>query len=504
MEGKYKAGTIYDPTPYGAGTVDRYTVEDKLAELFTEEVFDFDDFYRECMKREPVDSMTSAEAAAAADPSLWNYSTPDGGTGFSYANDFDYFLMRWFAVVDACGIGTYGSEGFELCGSKLERDSHKAVVEWLTGDRRAFTDAVSNIEIAADWSNGNVAMSGTSYGGTIPFEVAVTGVKGLKTIIPVAGIASWYDYTNSQGIPIRNTVNYVDYLAGNNAGGTFLDGDWDQPNPLYGSWLWTIAKEQEDTNGDYAPVWEAMDYTTDEENHIECSALVVSGLNDYNVTTRHAAMMVEAFQKAGKTVKLVLHQGGHINLGGVSINGTVWDEILNAWLSHYLFGVENDVESLPAVMAQNNITGTFDAFDAWPGEKTITLKTDADEDKTILTSEGIGPYSMEYQENHQNNLTYEDQEDFYLTLPKEYAASYRFDPPAGTTIQGTPAVHVLLDSDRQDLDGLMITAVLIDVSDHGEFLAYLPKTELEGDVEEQELELTYSFEPGDEEWPMRA
>lgn len=57
-------------------------------------------------------------------------------------------------------------------------------------------------KIYADWSSGNVAMTGVSYGGTLPFEVAATGVKGLKTIIPVAGIASWYDYTNSQGAPL--------------------------------------------------------------------------------------------------------------------------------------------------------------------------------------------------------------------------------------------------------------------------------------------------------------
>ena len=97
-------------------------------------------------------------------------------------------------------------------------------------------------------------MTGCSYGGTIPFEVAVTGVKGLTTIIPFARIASWYDYTNSQGITIMNTTNYADYLAGSNTGGTFLDDEWNEPNPVYGSWLWTIAREQEATSGDYAPV----------------------------------------------------------------------------------------------------------------------------------------------------------------------------------------------------------------------------------------------------------
>ena len=55
-------------------------------------------------------------------------------------------------------------------------------------------------------------MTGRSYGGTTDFAVASTGVKGLKTIVPVAGIASWYEYTNSQGIATGG-VAYSDHLA---------------------------------------------------------------------------------------------------------------------------------------------------------------------------------------------------------------------------------------------------------------------------------------------------
>ena len=327
-EGKYKAAVLYNPTPYGAGTVEK--AEESASVLYTEKVFDQSRFYLPCEKREPAGTMTTLEAAAKADPLQWNYKVPGSGApGFGYAEGLSYYAVRGFAIVDACGIGTYGSEGFELCGLKLERDSHKAVVEWLAGDRRAFTDTTSNIEITADWCNGNVAMTGCSYGGTIPFEVAVSGVKGLKTIVPYAGIANWYDYTNSQGVSILNLSNYADSLAGYNAGGTFLDDEWEEPNPEYGSWLWTIAKEQDDTNGDYAPVWEQMDYTTDAENHTACSALVVTGMNDLNVTTRHADLMVETFKKAGQTVKLVLHQGAHMELYGMSINGTAWDEIIS-------------------------------------------------------------------------------------------------------------------------------------------------------------------------------
>ena len=37
VEGTYKAAVIYDPTPYGAGTVERY---EDMGELYVEKVFD--------------------------------------------------------------------------------------------------------------------------------------------------------------------------------------------------------------------------------------------------------------------------------------------------------------------------------------------------------------------------------------------------------------------------------------------------------------------------------
>ena len=186
VEGYYKAATIYYPTPYSAGTYTDPNYSSYTA-LYREERFDNEKFYKPCLKREPAGEMSTMEAALSARPNKdWNYHAPladehgQPQIGFSSAEIYDWYLARGYAVVEACGIGTYGSEGFELCGTHLERDSHKAVVEWLSGDRRAFTDKTSNIEIAADWSNGNVAMTGCSYGGTLPFSVATTGVKGLR------------------------------------------------------------------------------------------------------------------------------------------------------------------------------------------------------------------------------------------------------------------------------------------------------------------------------------
>lgn len=483
VEGVCKAGVIYDPTPYCAGTYDQEkdSSVSSYKVLYREKRFDYDSLYRPCSKREPEGEMSSMDAALSAKPAKdWNYTTPISGIpGFWNATIYDYYLARGYAVVEASGIGTYGSEGFELCGTHLERDSHAAVVEWLAGKRKAFTDRTNNIEIKADWCNGNVAMTGCSYGGTLPFSVAATGVEGLKTIIPYAGIASWYDYTNSQGVPTILEVNYTDYLAAMNCGGTFLDRDWTVPNEEYGSWLWTIAQDQLETNGNYAPIWEESDYAKDWEG-LRCSALIVQGLNDFNVTTRHADKMVQAFTKAGQTVKLVLHQDGHNFIYNTLVRGELWNEIQNRWLAHYLYDVDNDAENMPAVLAQSNVDGEYHPYDSWREFKYTEAPVYFEADRTDVTTKGLALYaSMFIQENNPDLYGEEHREEYYLSLEDNRAAFYSLTLPENATVYGVPEIHLKLSTRVTDYEGLMISAILIDAADDGErFKAYHVKNRL--------------------------
>ena len=70
--------------------------------------------------------------------------------------------------------------------------------------------------------------------------------------------------------------------------------------------------------------------------------------------------MHTAFEQAGQTVKLILHQGPHITPTmanknyGILIDGKFYDDIVNEWISHYLYGVENSAEEMPEVLAQTN------------------------------------------------------------------------------------------------------------------------------------------------------
>ena len=243
----------------------------------------------------------------------------------------------------------------------------------------AYTDKTSNIQIHADWSNGSVGMTGRSYAGTTQFGLATTGVEGLKTIVPVAGIASWYEYTNSQGISTRSSTAYTNTLAAYCAG-RYLDseaavaaaksdgitdyvssGDYASISDKYSDYLGELSNQQTRLNGDYASetaakdsdTWEIRDYTLHADK-IQCPALIVHGLNDYNVRTKEFQLMYNAFTKAGENVKLLLHQDGHLTptypAGNYvfDIGDSSYDEILNRWFSHYLYGVENGAEDMSA------------------------------------------------------------------------------------------------------------------------------------------------------------
>ena len=479
-QGHYKAGTLYDPTPYGAGTVDDETLKSSM--VLNPVPFDYEKLYASGEKRTPKGSMTTLEAAELAEADSWNYRVPiSRQQGYGYAEIYNYYLARGFAVVEAGGIGTYGSEGFELCGFDLERDAHRCVVEWLTGDRVAFTDPYSDIEIAADWSNGNVAMTGCSYGGTLPFEVATTGVKGLRTIIPFAGIASWYDYTNSQGAPLYLEADYGYDLAFFNSGAAFLDDDWTVVNDDYASFLWQFSQDQKATNGNYDDIWERLDYTLD-PSKISCSALIVHGMNDFNVTTKHADLMARAFASAGQPFKLVLHQDGHNFLNGIVVNGDLWEQIMNKWLSHYLYDVDNGIENMPAVSVQSNVDGSFANYATWGDFSYESFPYDREtnpDNVSHIDTTAIAAYATGYLTGTDDAGRENLRDNYYLSLPESASATYVFELPDNYTFCGIPELHVKLSTRNVNMEGMVFSALLLDTIDGStEFKAYMTQKRL--------------------------
>lgn len=392
VEGNYKAASLFEARPYCAGVQeDGY---DHMKEVAEKEYrkFDFADLDKKVAPRVPTGSISPMELALKADPSDWYY--PDKGCNGSmvYENleNFNYYLVRGFAVITSAGFGALGSDGFNFVGSDYERDAFKSVVEWLHGDRVAYADREGTIETKADWSNGNVAMTGRSYAGTMPFAVATTGVEGLKTIVPVAGISDWYSQQNMQGAqrywPKEMLNSFLAYYCSSRYNDTTLS---EKELDDIAAFHHELSLQQLKCGCDYDEKFWGMGNYRLHADQIKCTALIVQGLNDENVSTKQFEMMYKAYKQSGQTVKTIVHQGPHITPTmpnknyGILIDGKFYDDIVNEWISHYLYDVENNAESMPEVLVQTNYDqNKWETADSW--ETACSMKLESKENGTTV------------------------------------------------------------------------------------------------------------------------
>lgn len=385
VEGNYKAASVFEARPYCAGIQeDGY---DHMKEVANKEyrIFDFADLYKKVDPRVPTDSISAMDLSLKSDSADWYYPDKGNNNSMVYENldNFNYYLVRGFAVVVSAGFGALGSDGFNYVGSDFERDAFKSVVEWLHGDRIAYADREGTTETKADWSNGNVAMTGRSYAGTMPFAVATTGVEGLKTIIPVAGISDWYSQQNMQGAqrywPKEMLNSFLAYYCSSRYNDETLS---EKQLDDIAAFHHELSLQQLKCGFDYdQDFWGSGNYRLNADK-IKCSALIVQGLNDENVSTKQFEMMYKSFQKAGQTVKSILHQGPHITPTmpnknyGILIDGKFYDDIVNKWISQYLYGIKNNVETMPAVLVQTNYDQRkWETASSWETEHTMKLES---------------------------------------------------------------------------------------------------------------------------------
>ena len=441
VEGSYKAATLYEARPYCAGVqADGY---DHMKEVESKEYrkFDFADLDKEVPARIPEGSISAMDLALKADPADWYYPDKGNNNSMVYENldNFNYYLVRGFAVVVSAGFGALGSDGFNYVGSEYERDAFKSVVEWLHGDRVAYEDREGKIQTKADWSNGNVAMTGRSYAGTMPFAVATTGVEGLKTIVPVAGIADWYTQQNMQGAqrywPKEMLNSFLAYFCSSRYNDETLS---EKQLDDIAAFHHELSLQQLKCGFDYDPeFWGSGNYRL-HADQIKCSALIVHGFNDENVSTKQFEMMHTAFEQAGQTVKLILHQGPHITPTmanknyGILIDGKFYDDIVNEWISHYLYGVENGAEKMPEVLAQTNYDQKkWEVESAWETEHTMKLAS-KEESKTVIDTDW-----------EKAGVSAENFDDVMAQKSTNMAQRYVTDPfEKAVTVQGTVCLNL--------------------------------------------------------------
>lgn len=293
----------------------------------------------------------------------------------------NYFLSRGYAVAYASGVGTRHSDGMQDTGSPEQVESMKNVVEWLAGNRVAFTDRDGQIAISADWSNHNIAMTGRSYLGTLATAVATTGVAGLKTVVSEAAISDWYQYYRDNGLVVAPggfPGEDMDVLAELVYSRIADTADCMRTQKQWQNFQTKTVTQQDRQSGNYNRYWDARNYLNQVEN-IKIDMLLVHGLNDWNVKPRQVYRLWQAINDNQYGNKLILHQGQHIN---ISNNRSLdFADQINLWFSKKLLGINNHAEMLlPNVIWQDNTSAeTWHQLREWgtqTNHKTYNLAPD--------------------------------------------------------------------------------------------------------------------------------
>jgi X-Pro dipeptidyl-peptidase len=284
----------------------------------------------------------------------------------------NYYVPRGYAVVLGESIGTFNSDGCPDVGGPWETLGTKAVIDWLNGRARGFDEAGNAVR--ADWTTGAVGMTGVSYNGTLPNQVATTGVEGLKTIIPVSAISSWYDYYRANGLVVA--PHSETQGVGDNA---YLGEDTDVLADFIAARMLTtcanvreyLVEHQDRVTGDYSPFWAARDYL-DRVDRVRASVFVVHGLNDWNVKTKAFAEWWYRLADRRIPRKLWLHNGGHGGPGPTSTPaGAAYKRAENRWFDYWLFGVRNGIMSEPRLTIQRE-DGSYHEEPDWPAPAATT------------------------------------------------------------------------------------------------------------------------------------
>ncbi len=247
------------------------------------------------------------------------------------------WVPRGYIVIHSSSPGTGLSQGSPTVGGDNESLAPKAVIDWLNGRAKGYTEPYGTEEVKAYWTTGKVGMTGTSYNGTIPLAAATTGVEGLEAIIPIAPNTSYYNYYRSNGL-VRSPGGYlgedVDVLY------DFIHSG-DESKRAYGDATYRdneIKNGIDRKTGDYNEFWAGRDYLNDMKP-MKAALFMSHGFNDWNVMPEHSYRIYKAAEEMGLPVKIYYHQNGH--------GGPPPFSMMNKWFTKYLFGIDNGIEKGP-------------------------------------------------------------------------------------------------------------------------------------------------------------
>ena len=268
----------------------------------------------------------------------------------------NYFVPRGYAVALIDFAGTSRSTGCMDTGGRSEVASGKAVIDWLNGRATGFSAASGGSAVSASWSTGAAAMIGKSWDGSITQGVASTGVDGLRTIVPISAISSWYDWFRSDGVAFRSFGTPTSLASG------FENTNAQARCGAVRAEMTAGAP----ANGDFTAMWQQRDYVRSAAN-VRAAVFSVNGRADLNVKPINWGQWLDALPTTVPR-KLWLSQTGHVD--PFDYRRATWVTTLNRWFDRWLLGVQNGIENEPQVSVERAVDQWSDSA-TWPPAGTL-------------------------------------------------------------------------------------------------------------------------------------
>ena len=320
-------------------------------------------------------------------------------------------------------------------------------------ERRDLDQAVDHLG-EAEWSNGNVGMSGGSYDGTTPFEVAAMGNDHLETIVPMSGVPNVHELMYRNGAPeirgplILNALYYAISLGTDGpATGTRVDTYATRAacsEYAQGGFASTYAgvTGEKDPSG----YWAARNLKPLVEANYDGSIFYVQGLQDWNVDASQMYPWTETLEATDDIdVRYMLGQFAHAYPDdGDWAEGTRrndWADIALRWYDRELKG--EDVEVGPDAYVQDS-TGRWRTEDTWPPARaeTETWRLQPGGDLSRTPAEATGSVTVAVDPDRHGALFYPGDVPGCETCARfetaPFASAYRFAGQPDLDLTVTP------------------------------------------------------------------
>ncbi|MFI6760045.1 CocE/NonD family hydrolase [Micromonospora sp. NPDC050417] len=358
----------------------------------------------------------------------------------------NYFVPRGYAVILLDMVGTNNSTGCPTTNANEDNLSAKQAINWLNG--RATARNAAGQVVKADWHNGKTGMIGKSYDGSLAMSTAVTGVKGLTTIVPISGPTEYYDYVRSNGVITRGN-SYVASLA--NTVTNPERRDYCKPTRD------AMAAADGDETGDYTSFWNERSYVKKVPN-MTASVLLYHGLNDDNVRPDHFSKFWYALAENNVPRKLWLSQEGHVD--PFDSRRAVWVNTLHRWFDFWLHGVQNGIMEEPRVDLERS-ADVWETYADWPVPGKADTEIFLQPGTTGAGGLGLVPTAKPVNGAFQDNPT-QSQNTMILnpdTVQPNRLAFLSAPLTAPLHISGTPVVQLRASANQTDTN---FGAILVD------------------------------------------